>query len=60
MDKSQTSATNVTLLPLMQALLWIIWKRTVEKSQQNAANVIVHPHGQAILGNIWKYTVADR
>ena len=48
MDKSQTSATNVTLLPLMQALLWIILKRTVEKSRQNAANVIVHPHGQAI------------
>ena len=56
-DKSQTSATNVTMHPIRQAIWGHIWKRPVEKSHTNATSVTMHPLGQAIWGHIWKRTV---
>ena len=51
-EKSQTNATNVTFLPLMQGLLRIILKYTLGENQTNATNVTMHPQRQAILGHI--------
>ena len=51
------NATNVTLLPLGQAIWGHTWKRTVEKCQTNATNVTLHPLRQAFWRNTWKRTV---
>ena len=51
-DKSQTSATNVTMHLLVQAIWEDIWRLTVEKSQTNATSVILGPHWRAIWWDI--------
>ena len=55
--KSQTSAANVIMHPLIQAIWEIIGRHIVEKSQTNVTNVIMHPLKQAFWWDIWKYTV---
>ena len=52
--RRQTNATDVTLNPLVQALLKHIWKRTMEKSKTNVTNVTLHPLMQALWKHIWK------
>ena len=56
-EKSQTNATNVTMLALIQVHWGHIWKCTVEKGQINATNVTMPLLGQVIWGHIWKRTV---
>ena len=51
-DKSQTSATNVTMHLLVQAIWEDIWRLTVEKSKTNATSVILGPHWRAIWWDI--------
>ena len=50
-------SVHVTLHPCMQAIWWVIWKRTIVKSQINATSVIIHSLEHKCLGRIWKRTV---
>ena len=56
-EKSLTTATNVTLHPHKLPAWGDIYKHTVEKSQTNVTNVTMHPLKQVIWGDIWKHTV---
>ena len=57
LGKSQTSATSVTMYPLMHALWGHIWKHTMETNPIHATSETLHPCMQALWEHIWKHTV---
>ena len=56
-EKSQTNATNVTMLPLRQAIWRHIWRHTAEKSQTDVTSVTIHLSMKALWRYIWKCIV---
>ena len=52
-----TNVTVVNMYPLLEVILGLIWKHTVEKSQTSANSVTMLPLKQVIWGHIWKCTV---